>query len=102
MHLVPPKKPDQGLRIDARVYIRFAYSLEFRRTAASDNRDPPPHGQDVQSRLDMAVRQHDVAAIEEACVRRSLTRQPFECVALGLDLEAVHGRADHRNVGTFM
>ena len=84
------------------VNICFAYSLESRRVANPDSHDPPPAGQDLQGLLHMAVRQHDVAAIEKAGVRRGLSRQPFEGVALSLDLEAIHARADHNNVGTFI
>ena len=102
MHLISPQKPDQRLRIDIMINVRFPYYLKLGSSLASDGHDTPPRGQDPHSPPDMAVRQDDVAAIEETRICCRLARQPFKSVASGLDLEAIHGRADYRYISTLV
>jgi hypothetical protein len=99
MDLITPQEPHEDLRVDAMVGIRLAHEGEARRADDTDDEYAPPGRQYLHRLLNVALGEHDGAPIEDTSICLRLAGQPFQRVAFGLDLEAVDGCANNRDVG---
>jgi hypothetical protein len=80
--------------------LRLAQRHE--RQSLVDELDAPPWRQDLQGSVDVPLGEDDVAPVEDPGVGVGLARQSLEGVPLGLDLEAIHGRAYEGDIRTLI